>query len=92
MGPIVYGENESEVFLGRSVTSTKHVSEATMQKIDETIRGILESQYKLAHELLNDNRHKVETMAKMLLDKETIDAKDIDIIMNDEKPVSLVTE
>ncbi len=82
MGPVIYGENESEVFLGRSVTSTKHVSEATMQKIDETIRNILETQYKLAKQLLVDNSDKVEMMAKMLLEKETIDAKDIEYIMN----------
>lgn len=82
MGPVIYGENESEVFLGRSVTSTKHVSEATMQKIDETIRNILETQYKLARKLLVENSSKVEMMAQMLLEKETIDAKDIDHIMN----------
>jgi cell division protease FtsH len=81
MGPVVYGENESELFLGRSVTSTKHVSEATMQKIDETVRGILEDQYKVARRLLTDNRDKVEMMAKMLLEIETIDAKDIEYIM-----------
>jgi cell division protease FtsH len=82
MGPVVYGENESELFLGRSVTSTKHVSEATMQKIDETVRGILEEQYKVARRLLTDNRDKVEMMAKMLLEIETIDAKDIEYIMS----------
>jgi cell division protease FtsH len=81
MGPVVYGENESEIFLGRSVTSTKHVSEATMQKIDETVRGILESQYNLARQLLTDNADKVELMAKMLLEKETINTQDIDVIM-----------
>ena len=81
MGPMVYGENESEIFLGRSVTSTKHVSELTMQRIDDTIRGILDSQYKLAYTLLTDNAAQVELMAKTLLDKETIDAKDIDVIM-----------
>lgn len=81
MGPVVYGENESEIFLGRSVTSTKHVSEATMQKIDETIRALLEQQYKLAKQLLVDNADKVEKMAQMLLEKETIDAQDIAKIM-----------
>ena len=82
MGPVVYGENESELFLGRSVTSTKHVSEATMQKIDETVRSILEEQYNVARKLLTDNRDKVEMMAKMLLEIETIDVKDIEYIMS----------
>lgn len=89
MGPMVYAENESEVFLGRSVTSTKHVSEATMQKIDETIRNILETQFKLVHKLLNENRSKVEMMARMLLEKETIDAKDIDYIMTYVTPLTV---
>lgn len=82
MGPVIYGENESEVFLGRSVTSTKHVSEATMQKIDETVRNILEQQYALVRNLLDTNRDKVEAMAQMLLEKETIDATEIQTIMN----------
>jgi cell division protease FtsH len=91
MGPVVYGENESELFLGRSVTSTKHVSEATMQKIDETVRGILEEQYKVARRLLTDNRGKVEMMAKMLLEIETIDAKDIEYIMTHDANSSTTT-
>jgi cell division protease FtsH len=82
LGPMVYGENESEIFLGRSVTTHKNISEATMQKIDDTIRSILETQYSLAKKLLIENKDKVELMAKMLLDKETIDIKDIDWIMN----------
>lgn len=82
LGPIIYGENESEVFLGRSVTTHKSISEYTLQKIDETIRKILETQYKLAQKLLSENRGKVETMAQMLLINETIDTKDIDGIMN----------
>jgi len=81
MGPIIYGENDTEVFLGRSVTTHKNVSEATLEKIDNTVRKILETQYKLVRQLLSDNREKVDMMAKMLLDIETIDTKDIDIIM-----------
>ena len=92
LGPVVYGENEAEVFLGRSVTSTKHVSEATMQKIDETIRSILETQYNLAVTLLTENRAKVEMMAQMLLEKETIDVKDIDYIMAYVPVVAVNTE
>jgi cell division protease FtsH len=82
LGIMVYGENESEVFLGRSVTTHKAVSEATLQKIDETIRSILDRQYNLARNLLESNRDTVELMAKTLLDKETIDTKEIDLIMN----------
>lgn len=95
LGPVIYGENESEVFLGRSIGSQKHVSEATLQKIDETVRSLLDKQYKLAVKLLDTNRDKVEKMAKMLLEIETIDSKDIDGIMSDnvisEKEVTTVT-
>jgi cell division protease FtsH len=80
LGPVVYGENESEVFLGRSTTH-KNVSEHTMQQIDNTVRKILEQQYNLAKKLLDDNRDKVEKMAQMLLQKETIDSNDIELIM-----------
>lgn len=82
LGPVIYGENDSEVFLGRSITTHKNISEATMQKIDETIRGLLEKQYNLAKKLLSDNRDKVEKMAKMLLEQETLDMKEINAIMN----------
>jgi cell division protease FtsH len=81
LGPMVYGENEGEVFLGRSVTTQKNVSEATMQKVDEEIRKIIDSQYAVARKLLEDNRDKVEAMARALLELETIDADQIADIM-----------
>lgn len=81
LGPVIYGENESEVFLGRSVTTHKSVSEATLEKIDLAIRSILDTQYNLARTLLSENRAKVEAMAKMLLEQETIDSKEIDWVM-----------
>ncbi len=81
LGPMVYGENEGEVFLGRSVTTQKNVSEATMQKVDQEIRKIIDQQYAVARKLLEDNRDKVEVMAKTLLELETIDADQIADIM-----------
>ena len=81
MGPMVYGENEGEVFLGRSVTTHKNVSEATMQKVDAEIRRIIDQQYGLARKLLEDNRDKVEAMTAALLEWETIDSEQIDDIM-----------
>jgi cell division protease FtsH len=86
MGPMVYGENEGEIFLGRSVTTQKNVSEATMQKVDEEIRKIIDGQYAVARRLLEDNRDKVEAMAKALLELETIDADQIDDIMAGRPP------
>jgi cell division protease FtsH len=86
LGPMVYGENEGEVFLGRAVTTHKNVSEATMQKVDSEIRRIIDSQYRLARKLLEDNREKVEAMAKALLEWETIDAEQIGDIMAGKPP------
>jgi len=86
LGPMVYGENEGEVFLGRSVTTQKNVSEATMQKVDQEIRKIIDQQYAVARKLLEDNRDKVEAMAKALLEIETIDADQIADIMGGKPP------
>ena len=81
LGPMVYGENENEVFLGRSVTTHKNVSEATMQKVDTEIRRIIDEQYALARRLLEQNRDKVEIMANALLEWETLDAEQVNDIM-----------
>ena len=86
LGVMVYGENDGEVFLGRSVTQHKNVSEATMQKVDAEIRRIIDQQYALARKLLDENRDKVEAMTKALLDWETIDAEQIDDIMAGKPP------
>ena len=60
LGPMVYGENEGEVFLGRSITTHKNVSETTMQKVDAEIRRIIDEQYALARTLIEENRDKVD--------------------------------
>ena len=82
LGPMVYAENEGEVFLGRSVTKTTHMSEATMQKVDAEIRKIIDEQYGVARKILEENRDKVEAMTKALLEWETIDSDQIDDIIN----------
>jgi cell division protease FtsH len=81
LGPMVYGENEGEIFLGRSITTHKNVSETTLQKVDAEIRRIVDEQYSLARRMLEENRDKVEAMAKALLELETIDADQINDIM-----------
>jgi cell division protease FtsH len=86
LGPMVYGENEGEVFLGRSITTHKNVSEATMQKVDAEIRRIIDQQYRLARKLLEENRDKVEAMTKALLEWETLDADQIGDIMSGKPP------
>lgn len=86
LGPVVYAENEGEVFLGRSVTKTTHVSEATMQKVDMEIRAIIDEQYTVARKIIEDNRDKMEAMTAALLEWETIDADQIDDIMEGRAP------
>ena len=86
LGPMVYGENEGEVFLGRSVTTHKALSEATMQKVDAEIGRIIDEQYALAKRLLDENRDKVEAMTQALLEWETIDSEQINDIMAGRTP------
>ncbi len=86
LGPMVYGENEGEVFLGRSVTTTKNVSEATMQRVDAEIKKIIDERYGLARSLIEENREKVELMAQTLLEWETIDADQVNDIMDGRQP------
>jgi len=86
LGPMVYGENEGEVFLGRSVTTHKNISEATMQKVDDEIRRIIDQQYALARNLIETHRDKIEAMTHALLEWETIDADQINDIMDGNPP------
>ena len=86
LGPMVYSENEGEVFLGRSVTKTTNISEKTMQEVDAEVRRIIDEQYAIARRLIEENRDKMEVMAKALLDWETIDADQIDDIMEGRAP------
>lgn len=86
MGPMVYGENEGEVFLGRSVTTHKSVSETTLQQVDAEIRRIIDEQYALARRLLEGNRDKVEAMTAALLEWETLDSDQINDIMEGQPP------
>ena len=86
LGPMVYGENEGEVFLGRSITRTVNMSEETMRKVDAEIRKIIDQQYAVARKLLEENRDKVEAMARALLELETIDSDQIDDIMAGRPP------
>jgi cell division protease FtsH len=86
LGPMVYGDEEGEIFLGRQVTTHRNVSEATMQKVDAEIRRIVDQQYALARKQLEENRDKVEAMTAALLEWETIDADQISDIMEGRPP------
>jgi len=86
LGPLTYSEDEDEVFLGRSVTQHKQVSDETAKKIDEEIRRIIESAHRKAEQLLKENIETLHTMAAALLKYETIDDHQIDQIMKGEEP------
>ncbi|TAG78081.1 MAG: ATP-dependent metallopeptidase FtsH/Yme1/Tma family protein [Betaproteobacteria bacterium] len=81
LGPMVYADNEGEVFLGRSVTQTRNMSEETLQKVDSEIRRIIDEQYAVATKILTDNASKVEAMTAALMEYETIDADQVGDIM-----------
>ncbi len=86
LGPMTYSDEEDEVFLGRSVTQHKHVSEETARKIDEVVRGVIDHAYHRARELLTTNLDKLHIMADALLQYETIDVEQITAIMEGRTP------
>ncbi len=86
LGPLSYGEEEGEVFLGKSVTQTKHFSDDTASAIDKEIREIIERNYARAHQILTENLDKLHAMAQALIKYETIDAEQVHRIMAGQDP------
>ena len=85
LGPMAYGENEGEVFLGRQVTKHKQISEETFKQVDQEVRKIIDTNYEKATKLLNDNIDILHAMAKALVEYETIDSGQIDDLMDRKK-------
>jgi len=81
MGPLAYGEEEGEVFLGRQVTKHKHISDDTFNKVDSEIRIIIDTNYDIAYKILEENRDILDSMAAALVEFETIDTGQIDDLM-----------
>ncbi len=86
LGPLTYSEDDGEVFLGRSVTQHKQVSDDTAHAIDEEVRRIVDNNYARAKKILEDNVDKLYVMAKALIKYETIDERQIKDIMNGREP------
>jgi cell division protease FtsH len=86
MGPLAYSEEEGEVFLGRSGSQNKTVSDETAHSIDEEVRKIIDDNYQRANEILINNLDKLHIMAKALMTYETIDTEQIDDIMEGKTP------
>jgi cell division protease FtsH len=81
LGPLSYGRKEGEVFLGREMTQSQDYSEKTAQEIDAEVRRIVSEQYERARRLLEANTEKLHAISKALLEYETIDMKDIEVLM-----------
>jgi cell division protease FtsH len=87
LGPIAYGENEEEVFLGRSVTKQQNMSEETAKKVDAEVKKIIEKGYDRARAVLTEKIDDLHKIAKALLVYETLSGDEIrDLILKDIKP------
>lgn len=82
LGPMAYGKNQENVFMGRDFGHQRDYSEQVAFEIDEEIKNIVEERYALAIKLLTENRDMLEAISKELLDKETIDEKEFEQIMD----------
>ena len=86
LGPVVYGSNEEEIFLGRSVTAHKEISDSTAAEIDNEIRYIINRNYKRAEEILRHHLRELDLMAEVLIKHETLDKKQIETLMKGLRP------
>jgi cell division protease FtsH len=86
LGTRVYGDNQSEIFLGRDVMTHKNMSNAVAEVVDKEIRRIIDEQYARARAIIEENRDKVEKMTKSLLEWETLDSEQINAIMAGKEP------
>jgi cell division protease FtsH len=84
IGPIAWGEEEGEVFLGKDLAKTKNYSEDTADEVDSEIRKIINECYEKAKDKLEENKEKVEYMAKILLKKETISGEELEELIDKE--------
>ena len=81
LGPLTYSEDEGEVFLGRSVTQHKNISDETAKVIDEEVRILIDTNYQRAETLLKKNEDILHSMAKALMKYETLDSDQIGDLM-----------
>ena len=86
LGPRVYGDNDSEVFLGRDMVTHRNLSNATAEEVDKEVSRIIQEQYDRAHSLIEENREIIERMTKNLLEWETLESDQIDQIMAGDEP------
>ncbi len=83
LGPLTFGKREEQIFLGKEFSRHKDYSEKTAEEIDDEVKNIVGERYTYAKDLLVENRDKLMSLAEALLDRETLDASEIDDIVND---------
>src|SRR5690606_9716805 len=87
LGPLAYGENEEEVFLGHSVSRTQNLSEETQKLVDSEIHRIVEEGYQTARRILEEGLDNLHTIAKGLLEYETLSGEEIKGLLQGKRPV-----
>ena len=92
LGPLAYGENEQEIFLGHSVTQKKNISENTAQEIDKEIKKIVDESYKKARSIIKKNINQLQKLAKGLLHYETLTGEEIKDIIKGKKIKRSITD
>jgi len=81
LGPLTYGKKEEQIFLGREIAQARDYSDDTAQQIDQAVRRLVDEGYKSAHQILEDNQDVMHRMAAALLDRETLDAAEIELLI-----------
>jgi cell division protease FtsH len=87
LGPLSYGDNEDEIFLGRQITRQTHMSEETAKKVDEEVKKIVDAGYQRAKKILTEKLDDLHKLAKALLIYETLSGEEIkDLILKNAQP------
>jgi cell division protease FtsH len=81
LGPLTYGKKEEQIFLGREIAQARDYSDDTAQQIDQAVRRLVDEGYKSAHTILEQNQDVMHRMAAALLDRETLDAAEIELLI-----------
>jgi cell division protease FtsH len=92
LGPLAFGQKQEQIFLGREITQHKDYSEETAKAIDEEIKSIVHERYEYSRQLLSDNRIYLDKLAEALLEKETLDAGEIEAIIKKPETGEQVTK
>jgi len=89
LGPVTLGRKEHQIFLGRDISEQRDYSEEIASKIDKEVKKIIENAYSRAKDILTKNKRKLKKIARSLIEKETLEGKDIDDLLNGVKLASL---